>query len=151
MRCPFCTCNDTQVKDSRPYDEGGVIRRKRLCPECGARFSTVERLEYRELFVIKKSGQRRVFEREKLARSVYTALRKRDVNIDEVERGISILVSKLESMQDDAIPTGVIGDMVLRMLEPIDLVAYVRFASVYKDFREPADFEDFVRELPKQT
>jgi len=144
MRCPFCGADDTQVKDSRPTDDRSAIRRRRFCPNCAARFTTFERVQLRELTVIKKNGQREAFDRDKLAKSVYTALRKRPVESEKVERVINSLVRQLESAGETEIPTDYIGGLVMEALATLDQVAYVRFASVYRNFREAKDFEKFV-------
>ena len=144
MRCPFCGADDTQVKDSRPTDDRGAIRRRRFCPNCAARFTTFERVQLRELTVIKKHGQREPFDRDKLARSIYIALRKRPVEPDRVERIINSLVRQLESSGETDIPSDVIGGLVMEALASLDQVAYIRFASVYRNFREAKDFGDFV-------
>ena len=144
MRCPFCGADDTQVKDSRPTDDRGAIRRRRFCPNCAARFTTFERVQLRELTVIKKHGQREPFERDKLARSIYIALRKRPVEPDRVERIINSLVRQLESSGETDIPSDMIGGLVMEALASLDQVAYIRFASVYRNFREAKDFGDFV-------
>jgi transcriptional repressor NrdR len=147
MRCPFCGNDDTQVKDSRPTDDGSAIRRRRQCPACGARFTTFERVQLRELIVVKKSGKRETFDRDKLERSLHIALRKRPVEPERVERLVNGLVRRLESMGENEIPAEVIGELVMEGLETLDPVAYVRFASVYKNFREAKDFEAFVGRL----
>ena len=147
MRCPFCGADDTQVKDSRPTDDRSAIRRRRFCPNCAARFTTFERVQLRELTVIKKNGQREAFDRDKLAKSVYTALRKRPVETEKVERVINSLVRQLESAGETEIPTDYIGGLVMEALATLDQVAYVRFASVYRNFREARDFEEFVGKL----
>ncbi|MDE2475793.1 MAG: transcriptional regulator NrdR [Alphaproteobacteria bacterium] len=147
MRCPFCGHDDTQVKDSRPSDDNAAIRRRRLCPACGGRFTTFERVQLRELIVIKKAGRREVFDREKLERAIHHALRKRPVEPDRVERMITGIVRRLESFGENEIPSNVIGELVMQALSSLDKVAYIRFASVYKNFREAKDFETFVGEL----
>lgn len=147
MRCPYCGAPDTQVKDSRPAEEGAVIRRRRVCPDCGGRFTTFERVQLRELYVIKRSGRRVPFDRDKLMRSVEIALRKRPVDPERVERMVSGIVRRLESGGEADIPVETIGLMVMEALRSLDEVAYVRFASVYKDFREVADFNTIVEEL----
>jgi transcriptional repressor NrdR len=144
MRCPFCGFEDTQVKDSRPTDDRAAIRRRRFCPNCAARFTTFERVQLRELTVVKKTGQREPFERDKLARSIYIALRKRPVEPERVERVINSLVRQLESSGESEIPTEVIGGLVMESLATLDQVAYVRFASVYRNFREAKDFGEFI-------
>lgn len=147
MRCPFCSHEDTQVKDSRPTEDNSAIRRRRLCVGCGARFTTFERVQLRELTVMKRSGRRVPFEREKLERSLNIALRKRAVDPDRVDRMITGLIRRLESMGESEIPAETIGKMVMEGLESLDQVAYVRFASVYKNFREAADFGAFVGKM----
>jgi len=147
MRCPFCGNEDTQVKDSRPTDDNAAIRRRRQCPNCGARFTTFERVQLRELTVVKSTGQREPFDRDKLARSMQVALRKRPVDADRVERVVNGIVRRLESSGESEIPSSVIGEMVMDALASLDQVAYVRFASVYRNFREAKDFEDFVGKL----
>ncbi len=150
MRCPYCGNGDTQVKDSRPTDDGSAIRRRRVCPDCGGRFTTFERVQLRDLTVVKKSGKRASFDRDKLARSVHTALRKRQVDPERIDRMISGIVRQLESMGEDDIPTEVIGRLVMEGLKQIDEVAYVRFASVYQDFQKAEDFEGFLREMGEE-
>ena len=144
MRCPSCGSLDTQVKDSRPTEDSSVIRRRRVCLSCNFRFTTFERVQLRELTVIKKNGQREPFERDKLARSVYTALRKRPFEPDRVERIINSLVRQLESSGETDIPSDMIGGLVMEALASLYQVAYIRFASVYRNFREAKDFGDFV-------
>lgn len=147
MRCPFCAHEDTQVKDSRPTEDNAVIRRRRSCPACNARFTTFERVQLRDLTVLKSSGRREAFDREKLKRSVAVALRKRPVDGDRLERMISSLVRQLEASGQTEFPSDQLGEMVMEMLSDLDQVAYVRFASVYRDFREAKDFEEFVGQL----
>ncbi len=147
MRCPFCGHNDTQVKDSRPTEDNSAIRRRRHCPDCGARFTTFERVQLRDLTVLKKSGQKQRFDREKLARSMYIALRKRPVEDERVERVVNGIVRQLESAGESELPVGMIGELVMEALLRLDKVAYVRFASVYRNFREAKDFEDFIGTL----
>ena len=144
MRCPFCGHDDTQVKDSRPTEDNTSIRRRRACANCGGRFTTFERIQMRELTVIKRNGQRASFERDKLARSMAIALRKRPVEPDRVERVINGIVRRLESLGEQEIPSSVVGEMIMEALAGLDSVAYVRFASVYKNFREAKDFEKFI-------
>src|ERR1700691_4667037 len=144
MRCPFCGTDDTQVKDSRPTDDRGAIRRRRFCPNCAARFTTFERVQLRELTVLKKNAQREPFDRDKLARSIYVALRKRPIEPDRVERVINSLVHRLESMGETEIRSEQIGEEIMEALAILDQVAYVRFASVYRNFREAKDFGEFV-------
>src|ERR1700746_3463923 len=144
MRCPFCGADDTQVKDSRPTDDRGAIRRRRSCPNCAARFTTFERVQLRELSVSKKSGQREPFDRDKIGRSIYTALRKRPHETDRLERIINSMVRQLESSGESEIPSDMIGELVMEALSTLDQVAYIRFASVYRNFREAKDFGEFV-------
>jgi len=147
MRCPFCGTEDTQVKDSRPTDDNTAIRRRRSCTSCGMRFTTFERVQLRELTVVKKGGKREPFEREKLSRSMYIALRKRPVPPERVETAINGIVRRLESLGEPEVPSETVGQMVMDALATLDPVAYVRFASVYKNFREARDFETFVESL----
>ena len=147
MRCPFCGHLESQVKDSRPSEDGAAIRRRRLCPQCGGRFTTFERVQLRELMVLKRSGRRVPFDRDKLVRSVQVALRKRSVDPDRVERMVSGIVRQLESAGESEITSEQIGHLVMAGLRGLDDVAYVRFASVYRNFREAKDFETFVGEL----
>jgi transcriptional repressor NrdR len=144
MRCPFCAHNDTQVKDSRPTEDNSAIRRRRYCPNCGARFTTFERVQLRELTVLKKGGQREPFDREKLLRSMRIALRKRPVEEDRVDRVVNGIVRRLESSGEVEIAVDNIGELVMEALLTLDKVAYIRFASVYRNFRETKDFEDFI-------
>jgi transcriptional repressor NrdR len=147
MRCPFCGHDDTQVKDSRPTDDNAAIRRRRFCPSCGSRFTTFERVQLRELTVAKKSGKRVPFDREKLARSIHIATRKRPIDNERIERIINAIVRRLESSGEAEISSDAIGEQVMDALYALDPVAYVRFASVYRNFREVKDFEDFVGKL----
>ena len=147
MRCPFCAHDDTQVKDSRPSEDNSAIRRRRHCPECGGRFTTFERVQLRELVVVKKNGRREPFEREKLERSMNHALRKRPVERERIDRTVTGIVRRLESMGENEIPSDVIGGLIMQALQSLDKVAYVRFASVYKNFRETRDFEMLIGEL----
>jgi transcriptional repressor NrdR len=147
MRCPYCGADDTQVKDSRPTEDGAAIRRRRVCVECGGRFTTFERVQLRDLTVLKKSGRRVPFDRDKLMRSVQVALRKRPVEPERVERMVSGIVRQLESRGEQEIPSQDIGRLVMEGLKNLDDVAFVRFASVYQDFREAKDFEAVVGEL----
>jgi transcriptional repressor NrdR len=147
MRCPYCGSLDTQVKDSRPSDDHSSIRRRRVCNDCGGRFTTFERVQLRELMVVKRSGKRSPFERDKLQRSVEVALRKRPVEPERIERMVSGIVRQLESSGDNDIPSATIGALIMAGLKNLDGVAYVRFASVYKDFREAKDFEEILGEL----
>ena len=150
MRCPYCGAADTQVKDSRPTEDSTAIRRRRVCVECGGRFTTFERVQLRELTVTKKSGRRVPFDRDKLARSVQVALRKRPVDPERVERMVSGIVRQLESRGEQEIPAEEIGLLVMAGLKTLDEVAYVRFASVYRNFREAKDFEAFLGELSSE-
>ena len=147
MRCPYCASENSQVKDSRPTEEGAAIRRRRVCPDCGGRFTTFERVQLRELIVLKRSGRRVPFDREKLARSVGMAVRKRPVEGDRVERMLTGIVRQLESMGESEITSTTIGELVMEGLRALDPVAYVRFASVYRDFREAADFHEVLGEI----
>jgi transcriptional repressor NrdR len=147
MRCPYCGGLDTQVKDSRPTEDNSSIRRRRACPDCGGRFTTFERVQLRELTVVKKSGRRVAFDRDKLQRSVEVALRKRDVAPERVERMINGIVRQLEAQGDSDIPTERIGELVMEGLKTLDQIAYVRFASVYRNFREAREFNAIVGEL----
>lgn len=147
MKCPFCGHIDTQVKDSRPSEDGLTIRRRRFCPECNSRFTTFERVQLRELTVIKKNGERRMFDRDKLVHSLSIALRKRPVSSEQLEQLVTRITQRLESMGESEIPTELIGKTVMEELKKVDSVAYIRFASVYRDFREAKDFENIVGEL----
>ena len=144
MRCPFCGHEDTQVKDSRPADENSSIRRRRQCPSCGARFSTFERVQLRELVVIKKNSEKTIFDREKLVRSISISCRKRPVKLDQIELVTNSIQRRLESSGEQEIPTKVIGELVMDSLKELDRIAYIRFASVYKDFQETDDFTKFI-------
>src|SRR5271166_1493323 len=147
MRCPYCGGLDTQVKDSRPTDDSSSIRRRRVCPDCGGRFTTFERVQLRELTVLKKSGRRAPFERDKLMRSLEIALRKRPVEPERVERMVNGIVRQLESQGENEIQSEQIGELVMEGLRALDSVAYVRFASVYRNFREARDFNALINEL----
>jgi len=151
MRCPFCASEDTQVKDSRPTEENSAIRRRRVCPDCGGRFTTFERVQLRELSVIKRSGRKVPFAREKLQQSVEVALRKRPVDAERVERMVSGIIRQLESSGDAEIESGHIGELVMKALRGLDAVGYVRFASVYRDFREASDFEGVLGEIARDA
>ncbi|OYQ24736.1 transcriptional regulator NrdR [Sandarakinorhabdus cyanobacteriorum] len=144
MRCPFCGHDDTQVKDSRPTEDSAAIRRRRQCPACGGRFTTFERVQLRELIIVKKTGRKEPFERDKLARSIEIACRKRPVEAERIERLVNGVVRQLESLGEAEIDVGVVGELVMEALQSLDPVAYIRFASVYRDFREAKDFETFV-------
>lgn len=147
MRCPYCGSDNTQVKDSRPAEEGAAIRRRRACNDCGGRFTTFERVQLRELSVIKKSGRRVPFERDKLNRSIQIALRKRPVDSERIDRAVSGIVRQLENRGEADINSRDIGLLIMDALKALDDVAYVRFASVYRDFREAKDFEEFLDQL----
>jgi transcriptional repressor NrdR len=144
MRCPFCGHLESQVKDSRPSEDGAAIRRRRLCPECGGRFTTFERVQLRELTIVKRSGRRTPFDREKLVRSISIATRKRPVDPERIERMVNSITRQLESMGETEIPSSAIGEMVMKALKSLDDVAYVRYASVYRDFREAGEFATFL-------
>jgi transcriptional repressor NrdR len=146
MRCPFCGGEESQVKDSRPSEDGAAIRRRRLCPECGGRFTTFERVQLRELTIVKRSGRRTPFDRDKLARSIAIATRKRPVDPESLERMISNITRQLESMGETELPSSAVGELVMKHLKQLDDVAYVRYASVYRDFRETQDFARFLGE-----
>ncbi|HEX4262669.1 MAG TPA: transcriptional regulator NrdR, partial [Acetobacteraceae bacterium] len=147
MRCPFCGHDDSQVKDSRPTEDSAAIRRRRSCPACGQRFTTIERVQLRELTVVKSDGRRVPFDRDKLARSIRIALRKRPVQEERIERIVNAIVRNLEASGETDIPSKQIGEQVMEVLKEVDAVAYVRFASVYRDFREAKDFETFLDQL----
>ena len=144
MRCPFCGHDETQVKDSRPSEDNSSIRRRRQCPACAARFTTFERVQLRELMVVKKDDTRTIFDREKLVRSINISCRKRPVNSDQIELITNSIQRRLESSGETEIPTKVIGELVMDALKELDRVAYLRFASVYKDFQETDDFRKFI-------
>ncbi len=150
MRCPFCGCEDTQVKDSRSAEDGSSIRRRRQCAACSGRFTTFERVQLRELTVIKSSGRREIFDRDKLMRSVQISLRKRNVDQERVEQMLTGVIRRLEAAGESEIDAKVIGELVMEGLAGLDDVAYVRYASVYKDFREARDFGEFIGELEDQ-
>ena len=151
MRCPFCGHLDTQVKDSRPTEDNAAIRRRRSCPECGARWTTFERVQLRELAIAKKDGKKELFEREKLTRSLKVALQKREVEEEQIERICNSIQRKLETLGESEVPSKVIGELVMDSLANLDQVAYVRFASVYRNFREAKDFEEFIGTLSEET
>ena len=150
MRCPFCGKDDTQVKDSRASDDGGSIRRRRLCTSCGSRFTTFERIQLRDLTVIKRNGKKISFERDKLLKSMLMALRKRQTEDDAIERAVNGIVRQLESYGENDIQSKLIGELVMNALAEIDNVAYIRYASVYRDFREADDFGKFVEQEIKE-
>lgn len=147
MRCPFCGHEDTQVKDSRPADDGAAIRRRRFCTSCSQRFTTVERVQLRDLTVVKNDLRRVPFDRDKLGRSIRVALRKRPVDEERIERIVTGIVRQLETSGESDVPSKQLGELVMETLRDVDAVAYVRFASVYRDFREARDFEDFLGSL----
>ena len=151
MRCPFCGHDDTQVKDSRPTDDGSAIRRRRFCGGCGQRFTTIERVQLRELTILKNDGRRVPFDRDKLGRSIRIALRKRPVQEERLERIVNVIVRQLEASGENDIPSKQVGELVMETLKEVDAVAYVRFASVYRDFREAKDFEAFLGSLDEPT
>ena len=150
MRCPYCMNADTQVKDSRPTEDNSVIRRRRVCADCGGRFTTFERIQLRELTIIKNTGRKVPFDRDKLMRSVQVALRKRPVEPERIERMVSGIVRRLENLGESEIPAKMVGELVMEGLYALDQVAYVRFASVYRNFREAKDFEEFLGEMSGQ-
>lgn len=147
MRCPFCGSEETAVKDSRPAEENSTIRRRRSCPACGERFTTFERIQLRELTVLKSDGKRQVFDRDKMIKSMQVALRKRPVTMDQIETAANAIVRDLESSGEAEIGSRHIGELVMKALAHLDTVAYIRYASVYKDFRDPDDFNEFLTEL----
>ena len=150
MRCPFCFHADSQVKDSRPTEDGASIRRRRQCESCGARFSTFERVQLRDLTVVKKNGDRESFDRSKLEHSIAIAARKRPVTTEQIERLVSSVQRQLETSGESEIAAARVGEMVMDGLQQLDSVAYIRFASVYKNFREAKDFEDFAGSVAEQ-
>jgi transcriptional repressor NrdR len=147
MRCPFCSNEDSQVKDSRPTEDNTAIRRRRICDQCASRFTTFERIQLRDLVVIKSSKEKEVFDRDKVFRSLSMALRKRNIDQEKIEKIINAIVRKLENSGDTEINSSLIGEYIMEALSHLDQVAYVRFASVYKNFREVKDFEDFLDNL----
>lgn len=149
MLCPFCKSEDTQVKDSRPSEDGTAIRRRRQCNSCDARFTTFERVQLREISVIKRDGSKVLFDRDKLAKSFNIALRKRDVESKRIDMEINEIVKKLESTGEPDVASDYIGSLVMKALSKLDKVGYVRYASVYRNFADPQDFEEFVNELQK--
>ena len=151
MRCPYCMNADTQVKDSRPTEENTVIRRRRVCPDCGGRFTTFERIQLRELTIIKNTGRKVPFERDKLMRSVQVALRKRPVEPERIERMVSGIVRRLENLGESEVSAKLVGELVMEGLYALDQVGYVRFASVYRNFREAKDFKEFLGEMSVQS
>jgi transcriptional repressor NrdR len=151
MRCPFCSAEDTQVKDSRPSEDGLSIRRRRCCNECNSRFTTFERLQLRDIYVLKKNGERRPFDRNKITSSILLATRKRPVTADQVEDVVNKIVREIEGMGELELSSSSIGEMVMTALAKLDKVAYVRFASVYKDFREAKDFGEFIQSIDSKN
>ena len=151
MRCPFCGYEDTQVKDSRPVVDSTAVRRRRQCPECNARFTTFERVQLRELTVLKKDGRRVPFDRDKLRRSIAIATRKRGIDDEEIERLVNGIVRRLEKAGDGEVPSTRLGELALEALAGLDEVAYVRFASVYRDFADARDFERFIQRMAPAT
>jgi len=149
LKCPFCGFEESKVIDSRPTDEGERIRRRRECPECGSRFTTFERIQLRDLIVVKKNGEKVMFDRDKLEHSILLAVRKRPVDIERVEKIVNSIQRRLESSGETEIPSVLIGEYVMEALSKLDHIAYIRFASVYKDFREVKDFEEFVETIDK--
>ena len=147
MRCPFCSNQDSQVKDSRPTEDNTAIRRRRICDQCGSRFTTFERIQLRDLIVLKTNGKKEVFDRDKMFRSLSLALRKRNVDQEKIEKIVNAIVRKLENFGDTEVETTLIGEYIMEALSHLDQIAYVRFASVYKNFREVKDFEDFLDNL----
>lgn len=147
MRCPFCGSDESQVKDSRPSEDNSAIRRRRACPACGGRFTTFERVQLREMTVVKADGRTELFDREKLIRSMKLALQKRPVEFSQIEQAASGIVRQLESQGESEIKSGRVGEFVMQALGRLDTVAYVRYASVYKDFRQPEDFNAFLEEI----
>lgn len=147
MRCPVCTNEETQVKDSRPTEDNSAIRRRRFCAECEHRFTTFERLQLREMTVVKAGDRRQPFDRDKIVRSMQVALRKRPIGIAEIEKAADSIVNTLESQGESEIRSDKIGALVMKALAQLDIVGYIRFASVYKDFRNPEDFNEFLSEI----
>jgi|TARA_B100002003_G_C13892035_1_gene434941 transcriptional repressor NrdR len=147
MRCPFCNHEDSQVRDSRPTENNSAIRRRRICEQCGSRFTTWERIQLRDLIVIKNNNKKESFDRDKMFRSLSLALRKRNVDQEKIEKIVNAIVRRLENSGESEIKTNLIGEYIMEALSNLDQVAYVRFASVYKNFREAKDFEDFLGNL----
>ncbi|MBI1328035.1 MAG: transcriptional repressor NrdR [Alphaproteobacteria bacterium] len=147
MRCPFCSSEETQVKDSRPTEDQSAIRRRRVCPSCGGRFTTFERVQLRDMIVVKSDGQRQNFDREKIIKSMQVALNKRLVGTDQVEKAVSGIVRQLEGEGENEIPSKHIGEMVMKALAQLDLVGFIRYASVYKDFRNVKDFTELLGDI----
>ena len=147
MRCPFCSNEDSQVKDSRPTEDNTAIRRRRICDQCGSRFTTFERIQLRDLVVYKSNNQKEIFDRDKMFRSISLALRKRNIDQEKIEKIVNAIVRKLENSGDTEVKSSLIGEYIMEALSHLDQVAYVRFASVYKNFREVKDFEEFLGNL----
>ena len=150
MRCPFCSNEDSQVKDSRHTEDNTAVRRRRVCDQCGSRFTTFERIQLRDLIVVKSNGTKEIFDRDKMFRSISLALRKRTVDQDKIEKIVNAIVRKLENSGETEIKSSLIGQYIMDALSHLDQVAYVRFASVYKNFREVKDFEDFLDNLEEK-
>lgn len=150
MRCPFCSSEDTQVKDSRPAEDGAAIRRRRHCNACDARYTTFERVQLRELIILKSSGKKVPFDREKLMRSISIATRKRDIDAEKMDRTVSAIIRQLEARGDSEIPSRIVGEYVMQALQKIDDVAFVRYASVYRNFTEAKDFKIFLGALDSE-
>lgn len=147
MRCPFCGNPETQVKDSRPTDDNAAIRRRRACPACGGRFTTFERIHLRDITVVKAEGRKQPFNRDKITRSMQIALSKRPVSLDQIETAVNGIVRQIENQGDNEIASAAIGSLVMKALISLDVVGYIRYASVYKDFKNPDDFNAFLEEL----
>ncbi len=147
MRCPFCQSDDTQVKDSRPTDDNSAIRRRRACNECGGRFTTFERIQLRDIMVVKSDDKRQAFDREKIMRSMQVALQKRPVSTEQIEKAVTGIVRQLESDGNNEFTSSQVGDLVMKALANLDMVGYIRYTSVYKDFRNPEDFNSFLEEV----
>lgn len=147
MRCPFCSLEETQVKDSRPTEDGTSIRRRRACPDCGGRFTTFERIQLRDLMVVKSGDRRQPFDRDKIIRSMAIALRKRPVTSEQIDKAANAIVRQLETGGENEVTSSHIGELVMQALIQLDRVGFIRYASVYKDFSQPKDFEQFIDEL----
>tara|TARA_B100001540_G_scaffold200264_1_gene176404 strand:- start:595 stop:1047 length:453 start_codon:yes stop_codon:yes gene_type:complete len=150
MRCPFCSNEDSQVKDSRHTEDNTAVRRRRVCDQCGSRFTTFERIQLRDLIVVKSNGTKETFDRDKMFRSLSLALRKRNIDQDKIEKIVSAIARRLENSGETEIKTSLVGEYIMEALSNLDQVAYVRFASVYKNFREVKDFEDFLVNLEEK-
>lgn len=149
MRCPFCGFEETQVKDSRPTEDNSSIRRRRSCPKCDQRFTTFERVQLREMTVVKSGGRTQPFQRDKIIKSMQVALQKRPIKLEEMEKAANDIVTQLEKQGEQEIKSSQVGELVMKALINLDIVGYIRYASVYKDFREPGDFEGFVQQVQK--